>query len=74
MCDDLDDDLLASRVPLQRMTLALPTDAGFANVQFVLRSADQSMWLRDGEGNFQVPLPRTPFTPSVYLVCFISST
>lgn len=59
-CDDdsCDLDLLESRVPLQRVTLTVPPGTDVASLQFVLRSADGSMWYRDGSSNFNVPVPR----------------
>jgi len=55
--ESADEELLSSRVPLQRLSLTLPSAANVANLQFVLRSTDGSMWYRDGAQNFAVPVP-----------------
>ena len=58
--DTSDIELLESRVPLQRITLTIPADLNVANLQFVMRSNDGSMWYRDGGSNFTVPVPGVP--------------
>ena len=65
--EECDVELIGSRVPLQRAKLIVPWDAGVSNVLFVLRSADRSMWYKDGHGNFVVPLPGHTFSLSRHI-------
>jgi alpha-glucan, water dikinase len=46
----------ASSVPLQQLKFTIPRSTDVANLQFVLRSADSSLWYKDGSSNFSVPI------------------
>uniref|UniRef100_A0A383VC26 Uncharacterized protein n=1 Tax=Tetradesmus obliquus TaxID=3088 RepID=A0A383VC26_TETOB len=56
--EECDVEIAGAKVPLQRLALTLPAgqqDVG--GITFVLRSADQTRWYRDANGNFFIPIP-----------------
>ncbi|KAF8067212.1 R1 [Scenedesmus sp. PABB004] len=56
--DECDVEIAGSKVPLQRITITVPPgSADVGGITFVLRSADQTRWYRDANGNFFIPIP-----------------
>mmetsp|Transcript_19940 Transcript_19940/g.51831 ORF Transcript_19940/g.51831 Transcript_19940/m.51831 type:complete len:837 (-) Transcript_19940:3292-5802(-) len=59
-CDDEDEcdlEFMGAKVPLQRRTITLPADSWVGAISCVLRSADATMWYKDGGGDFLIPVP-----------------
>eukprot|EP00798_Chlamydomonas_sp_ICE-L_P029013 gene29013-32204_t len=58
-CDDdeCDVDISSAEVPLQRMTISIPSVHMLGALTFVLHSKDHTMWYKDAADNFLVPLP-----------------
>mmetsp|Transcript_39261 Transcript_39261/g.92974 ORF Transcript_39261/g.92974 Transcript_39261/m.92974 type:complete len:1415 (-) Transcript_39261:222-4466(-) len=46
-----------SKVPLQRVTIELPSNHGLVGLQFVIRADDSTRWWKDGNSNFKVRVP-----------------
>jgi alpha-glucan,water dikinase len=55
--DECDVEIAGSKVPLQRTTIWLPPDHTIASLSFVLRSADSTMWYKNADKDFFVPVP-----------------
>ena len=55
--EECDVEIAGAKVPLQRIQLEFPPDTDIGGLTFVLRSADQTRWYRDANGNFFVPIP-----------------
>jgi len=51
-------------VPVQQMTIQIPSDHEHFGLTFVVKSADETKWWKDGDSNFIVPIPGGP-QPSV---------
>ncbi|KAF5843594.1 hypothetical protein DUNSADRAFT_12856 [Dunaliella salina] len=59
-CDDEEEcdlEYMGAKVPLQRRTITLPADSWVGAISCVLRSADATMWYKDGGGDFLIPVP-----------------
>jgi alpha-glucan, water dikinase len=48
----------STKLPLQSLQFAMPSDSEVVSLVFVMRSGDRSAWYRDGSQNFIVPLMR----------------